>query len=102
MARYEIQPIAGTTHKASKSEGDADEHLDSEEQSPTREEYDAPRPLMCAKESDPPKRTPTRSVTRLRNFPEPSTVSGIKIRRLVDMGKLIKGRRALSSPSDAA
>ena len=58
----EIQPIAGTKRKASKSKGDADGQSDAEEQQ--HEEYIAP--LMCAKENDPPKRT-TRSVTRLRS-----------------------------------
>ena len=68
---------------------------------PIHEEYDAP--LICAEEFDPSKRT-ARSVTRLRLriFQEPTTVSDVESDDSeVNMGKLKKGRRALSSPSDA-
>ena len=98
----EIQSISGIKHKASKSEGDTNGQSDAEEQSPIHEEYDAP--LICAKEIDTSKRT-RRSATRLRsrNFPEPTTVSDVESDDSeADMGKLKKGRRASSSPSDAA
>ena len=100
----EIQSITGTTHKASKLEGDTDGQSDAREQFPIHEVYMAL--LMCdhSKENDPTKRT-TRSVTRLRsrNFPEPTTVSDVESDDSeVDMGKLKKGPRAASSPSDAA
>ena len=77
---------------------------DTEEQLPTHEVYNAP--LIGAKKIDTSKRT-TRSVTRLRscNFPELTTLSDVESDHddsEVDMGNMKKGRRASSSPSDAA
>ena len=100
----EIQSIEHTRHKASKLEGDTNELPDVEEQLLTHEEYDAP--IICAKKIDTSTRT-TRSVTstrlRLRNFPEPTTLSDVESDDSeVDMGNIKKGRRASSSPSDAA
>ena len=95
----EIKSIERKLIKTSTLEKDMKGQSDAEEQ---HEEYNTP--LIGTEKVDASKRT-TRSVTRLRsrNFPEPTTLSDVESDDSeVDMGKLKKGRRASSSPSDAA
>ena len=95
----EIKSIERKKIKTLTLEEDTKEQSDAEEQ---HEKYNTP--LIGTEKIDKSKRT-TRSVTRLRsrNFPEPTTLSDVESDDSeVDMGKLKKGRRASSSPSNAA